>query len=52
MSIERVVEQLKPQFLGNVLIPSDDGYEAAQKVYNGMIDKRRGRSPIAWTLPT
>jgi len=42
MSIERVVEQLKPQFLGNILIPSDEGYEAARKVYNGMIDKRPG----------
>ena len=42
MSIERVVEQLKPQFLGSILTPVDEGYEAARKVYNGMIDKRPG----------
>ena len=42
MSVERAVEQLKPQFLGSVLTPSDEGYETARKVYNGMIDKRPG----------
>jgi FAD/FMN-containing dehydrogenase len=39
MSVERAVEQLKPQLLGNILTPADEGYEAARKVYNGMIDK-------------
>ncbi len=42
MSLEKAIDQLKPQFRGHVLMPSDDGYEAARKVYNGMIDKRPG----------
>jgi FAD/FMN-containing dehydrogenase len=42
MSVERVAEQLKPNFLGNILTPLDEGYESARKVYNGMIDKRPG----------
>src|SRR5581483_1964690 len=42
MSVERTLEKLKPQFLGNILTPADEGYEAARKVYNGMIDKRPG----------
>ncbi|HUI41127.1 MAG TPA: FAD-binding oxidoreductase [Terriglobia bacterium] len=39
MSVERAVERLKQQLLGNILTPADEGYEAARKVYNGMIDK-------------
>jgi FAD/FMN-containing dehydrogenase len=39
MSVERAVEQLKPQLLGDILTPADEGYEAARKVYNGMINK-------------
>lgn len=42
MQIERAVEELKPRFRGSILLPSDDGYAAARKVYNGMIDKRPG----------
>jgi FAD/FMN-containing dehydrogenase len=42
MSLDRAVEQLKSQLRGQFLTPSDDGYEAARKVYNGMIDKRPG----------
>ena len=42
MSLQKAVEQLKPQFRGQILDPSDEGYEAARKVYNGMIDKRPG----------
>ena len=42
MSLQKVVEQLKPQFRGQLLMPSDEGYEVARKVYNGMIDKRLG----------
>lgn len=42
MSLQKAVEQLKPQFRGQILNPSDEGYEAARKVYNGMIDKRPG----------
>src|SRR5512137_340204 len=42
MSLQKAVEQLKPQFRGQILTPSDGGYEVARKVYNGMIDKRPG----------
>ncbi|MBZ5516440.1 MAG: FAD-binding oxidoreductase, partial [Acidobacteriia bacterium] len=42
MSLQQAVEQLKGQFRGQILTPSDEGYEAARKVYNGMIDKRPG----------
>ncbi len=42
MSVNKVVEQLKPQFRGSILLSSDEGYETARKVYNGMIDKRPG----------
>ena len=42
MSLQKAVEQLKPQFRGQILTPSDEGYEVARKVYNGMIDKRPG----------
>ena len=42
MSLQKAVEQLKRQFRGQILTPSDEGYEAARKVYNGMIDKRPG----------
>jgi len=42
MSVQKAIEQLKPQLRGQLLTPSDEGYEAARKVYNGMIDKRPG----------
>jgi FAD/FMN-containing dehydrogenase len=42
MSLEKAVEQLKPQLRGQLLSPSDEGYEAARKVYNAMIDRRPG----------
>ena len=42
MSVQKAIEQLKPQLRGQLLIPSDEGYDAARKVYNGMIDKRPG----------
>lgn len=42
MSVEQAVQQLKPQFLGSVLTPSDEGYKSARKVYSGMIDKHPG----------
>ena len=42
MSLQKAVEQLKPQFRGQILTPSDEGYEVARKVYNAMIDKRPG----------
>lgn len=42
MSVQKTVEQLKPKFRGPILTPSDEGYETARRVYNGMIDKRPG----------
>lgn len=42
MSVQQVVEHLKPQFRGQILSPADQGYELARRVYNGMIDKRPG----------
>src|SRR5213594_13770 len=42
MSLQKAIDQLKPQFRGHILIPGDSGYEEARKVYNGMIDKRPG----------
>ena len=34
------IDALGTQVSGEVITPSDDGYEEARKVYNGMIDKR------------
>ena len=34
------IDALRAQVGGEVITPSDDGYEDARKVYNGMIDKR------------
>src|SRR6202158_2132978 len=33
-------EALKASLRGELIQPGDEGYEAARKVYNGMIDKR------------
>jgi hypothetical protein len=37
---EDVLENLRGQIQGDVLLPSDDDYEQARKIWNGMIDKR------------
>jgi hypothetical protein len=42
MSIAASVEQLAPSFTGQLLQPSDPGYDAARRVHNGLIDKRPG----------
>jgi len=42
MSVEKAVESLKPHFRGTIIRPSDEGYNEARQVYNGMIDKRPG----------
>jgi len=34
------IEQLKKNLRGQVLLPSDELYESARKIWNGMIDKR------------
>jgi hypothetical protein len=41
MSIERAAfRELAGDLAGNVVLPEDAGYEAARRVWNGMIDKR------------
>jgi FAD/FMN-containing dehydrogenase len=37
---EDAVENLKGLIQGDVLLPSDDDYDQARKIWNGMIDKR------------
>ncbi|MFX1506619.1 MAG: FAD-binding oxidoreductase, partial [Promethearchaeota archaeon] len=37
---EDTVEKLRAQIQGDVLLPSDEGYDQARKIWNGMIDKR------------
>jgi FAD/FMN-containing dehydrogenase len=34
------IEQLRSRFRGEILLPGDDAYESARKVYNAMIDRR------------
>ena len=34
------IEALKASLRGELIQPGDEGYDAARKVYNGMIDKR------------
>ena len=48
------LESLSAGFGGTVLLPSDDGYEAARRIHNGLIDRRpaliaqcRGTADIA-----
>jgi len=40
MSIATSIEQLAPSFTGQLLQPSDAGYDEARRVHNGLIDKR------------
>ena len=37
---ESAVVQLKSVFRGEIILPGDEQYETARKVYNGMIDRR------------
>ncbi len=37
---EQTIDHLRSRFRGELIQPSDAGYESARKVYNGMIDKR------------
>jgi FAD/FMN-containing dehydrogenase len=37
---EAAVQSLKNGLRGEVLQPADESYEAARKIFNGMIDKR------------
>jgi FAD/FMN-containing dehydrogenase len=39
-SMTETLEQLSPSFSGQLLRPSDVGYEDARRVHNGLIDKR------------
>ena len=36
----RKIEELKSDFKGEILLPSDAAYESARKIWNAMIDKR------------
>ncbi|MBI5420591.1 MAG: FAD-binding oxidoreductase [Deltaproteobacteria bacterium] len=40
MPNEAIIENFKAGLRGELLRPGDEGYEAARKVYNGMIDRR------------
>ena len=40
MSISASVSELAPNFTGQLLQPTDTGYDDARRVYNGLIDKR------------
>ena len=39
MTLETNIEKLKAGLRGALIRPGDEGYDAARKVYNGMIDK-------------
>ena len=39
-SLAETVANLAPTFTGELLGPTDAGYEAARKIHNGLIDKR------------
>ena len=39
-SLTEPLEALRGSFSGHVLEPSDDGYDAARRVHNGLIDRR------------
>ncbi len=40
MLMPAAIQDLKQNFRGELLVPSDAGYDEARKVWNGMIDKR------------
>jgi len=37
---KKEIDELRTKFRGELIAPGDAGYDAARKVYNGMIDKR------------
>src|SRR5713101_4955341 len=39
-SVVQTVTELRSTFAGEILQPTDAGYEEARKVYNGLVDKR------------
>ena len=36
----KTVEKLRERFRGEILLPGDDGYDAARQIWNGMFDRR------------
>ncbi len=40
MAVSSSLDELKPLLRGELIQPRDTGYDAARKVYNGMIDRR------------
>ncbi len=39
---ESAIAKLKASLRGSLILPGDEGYDAARRVYNGMIDKQPG----------
>lgn len=39
MTSPEIVEQFKANLSGELILPGDEAYDAARKVYNGMIDR-------------
>lgn len=35
-----MISNLRSQIAGNLLLPEEDGYEEAKKIWNGMINKK------------
>src|SRR6476661_11288409 len=40
MSVSVTLDQVTPNFTGELLKPTDPGYDEARRVHNGLIDKR------------
>src|SRR5882672_6998675 len=40
MSMTASLDQIAPFFTGQLLLPTDAGYDEARRVHNGLIDKR------------
>jgi hypothetical protein len=40
---------LKDGFSGKILLPDEDGYDNARKIWNGMIDKHRDHRALRHT---
>jgi hypothetical protein len=37
---EEAVQELRGKLRGELLVPGDEGYDAAYRVWNGIVDKR------------
>ena len=43
------IEQLRNELHGAAVLPGEDGYDAARKIYNAMIDHRPAADPCCLT---